>query len=242
MEAKEACNIIMNKVLRPTTVPQTRRELLLEHALAREVLREALADASKSWPDAGGYHFFEPIIGRGGVLSHAHHHGEVALTLLDSIEPAGVTTLVFDPYSLAAPLGALASLQPSAAVQVLNSGGLVNLCTVIAPFGKASEGKTAILLKIAYEGGGELEVEVPYGSLEVVPLLSGREALLDIRPMRRFDVGWGRGRAGRIKVKGGTVGLIIDARGRPLRLPSAKEERKKKVKRWLLDVGSDVTT
>jgi hypothetical protein len=238
MGVEEASNIIMNKKIRPTTVPQTRKELLLEHALAREVLREALVDARKIWPDAGDYHFFEPVIGRGGVLSHVPHHGEAALTLLDSIEPVGVTTLVLDLYSLAAPLGALASLQPLAAVQVLNSGGLVNLGTVVVPFGKGSEGRKAILLKIAYEGGGELEVDVPYGSLEVVPLPFGQEAILDIRPMRMFDIGWGRGRAARIRVKGGTVGLIIDARGRPLILPSAREERKEKIRRWLLNVGA----
>jgi hypothetical protein len=55
------------------------------------------------------------------------------------------------------------------------------------------------------------------------------------------DIGRGLGRGGKpYKVQGGAVGLIIDARGRPLvnALPSDADERLQRVQQWLWDVGA----
>jgi hypothetical protein len=72
----------------------------------------------------------------------------------------------------------------------------------------------------------------------VLPLPPGRQAVLQLKPLRRFDVGLGGpGKAGKRRVSGGLVGLIIDARGRPLRLPRQPEKRQLKMQRWLWDVG-----
>jgi hypothetical protein len=82
-------------------------------------------------------------------------------------------------------------------------------------------------------------VEVPYGSLEVIPLPSGHTANLELRPTRRFDVGLGtKGQAGTTKVEGGIIGIIIDARGRPLPLAEDPELQREKMQRWLWDMGS----
>jgi hypothetical protein len=47
-----------------------------------------------------------------------------------------------------------------------------------------------------------------------------------------------KGQAGTTKVEGGLMGIIIDARGRPLPLPDDPDERREKMQRWLWDVGS----
>jgi hypothetical protein len=39
-------------------------------------------------------------------------------------------------------------------------------------------------------------------------------------------------------VLGGLVGLIIDARGRPLVLPSDPTKRRERVQQWLWDMGA----
>jgi hypothetical protein len=44
-------------------------------------------------------------------------------------------------------------------------------------------------------------------------------------------------RGGKRRVSGGLVGLIIDARGRPLRLASDPEQRQVQMQQWLWDVG-----
>jgi hypothetical protein len=159
--------------------------------------------------------------------------------LLDALQPVGVTGLVLDKSRLVAPLSTVAMVNPLAAAQVTERDALHNLGTVVAPVGSAREGEIALKFKIAYEDGRSLEVEVPYGSLEVIPLATGQTADLELRPTRRFDVGLGtRGQAGTTKVEGGVLGIIIDARGRPLPIAQDPTEQREKVQRWLWDMGS----
>ncbi len=241
IEEGEAHSLLLNKSLRPTTLPATYETLLLEQALAREALRLALAEAREIWPigQASPYPhlspMFEPIVGSGGVLSCAPRPGQAALILLDAIQPIGVSTLVLDSRSFVAAMGAIAGVNPLAAVQAAGLGGLVNLGTVIAPVGQAREGEIVLRLKVEELN---LEMDVPYGSLEVYRLPSPEPLTLRVRPQRNFDVGWGPGRGRKIQFSGGSVGLIIDARGRPLTLPSDRERRRAKVQEWLWGVGA----
>jgi hypothetical protein len=245
MEVTEARNIIANKQLRPTTVPQTRRELLLEQAIAREALRLALTEARQRWvgrpsaPYPGLSPFLDLIVGGGGVLAHAPHYGQAALILLDVLQPLGVSSLALDVTSMAAPLGVTAAIEPLAAAQVMERDGFLSLGTVVAPVGTAREGEIALKLKITYDDGRALEMEVPYGSLEVLPLTTGHKATLELRPTRKFDIGLGaKGKGATTELEGGAVGVIIDARGRPLSLPATREEQQAKIQEWLWGVGS----
>jgi hypothetical protein len=160
--------------------------------------------------------------------------------LLDAIEPIGVTTLVLDRGGLLPALGVCALTQPLATVQSLDAGGLLTLGTVVTPVGHARLGETVLGVRIKYQNGGDLEVEVAAGSLEVLPLPPGQKAVLDLRPRRNIDVGrGGPGRGGSaVEVQGGLVGLVIDARGRPLALPSDAEKRRERVQQWLWDMGA----
>jgi hypothetical protein len=56
-----------------------------------------------------------------------------------------------------------------------------------------------------------------------------------------MDIGRGAGRGGKpYKIFGGAVGVIIDARGRPLTnaLPVDSEERLQRMQQWLWDMGA----
>jgi hypothetical protein len=245
MEVTEARNIIANKQLRPTTVPQTYRELLLEQAIAREALRLTLAEARQRWlgrpsaPYPELSPFLDLIVSGGGVLAHAPHYGQAALILLDVLQPIGVSSLVLDVASMAAPLGVTAALEPLAAAQVMERDGFFSLGTVVAPVGTARKGEIALKLKMTYDDGRALEMEVPYGSLEVLPLTIGHKATLELRPTRKFDIGLGaKGKGATTELEGGAVGVIIDARGRPLSLPGTRGEQQAKIQEWLWGVGS----
>lgn len=245
IEAAELADILHNKTLRYRTIPQTRQELLLEQAVAREILRLTLADLRARWaqsatPAADGLlPKFHLVIGGGGVLANAPSYGQVALVLLDALQPVGVSGLAVDQVRLMAPLGAAAMVNSDIASQVMERDALLNLGTVVAPVGTAREGDVALTFKIEYQDGRSLEVEVPYGSLEVIPLPAGQTADLELRPTRRFDVGLGtKGQAGTTKVEGGIIGIIIDARGRPLPIAEDPEEQSEKMQRWLWDMGS----
>ena len=108
---------------------------------------------------------------------------------------------------------------------------------MIAPMGTANPGDVVLQLAISYDNGSELEVEVEYGSLEVLPLPPGQTAEVHLKPAKRFNVGAGPGRNSRRRVPGGAVGLIVDARGRPLQLPADGDERRSRMEQWLWDMG-----
>jgi len=245
MAPVEIRNLLHNKAMHYRTVPQTREDLLLEQAVAREILRLTLHDLmprlakgpSRLYPDL--LPKFHLIAGAGGPVTNAFSHGQAALLLLDALQPVGVTGMVLDKLRLMAPLAAVAMVNPLAATHVLERDSLLNLGTVVAPVGTAREGEIALTFKIKYEDGRSLEVEVPYGSLEVIPLPTGQTADLELRPTRRFDVGLGtKGLAGSTKVEGGVIGIIIDARGRPLPIAQDPAEQRERMQRWLWDMGS----
>jgi hypothetical protein len=109
----------------------------------------------------------------------------------------------------------------------------------VAPVGTAREGEIALKLKITYDDGRALDMEVPHGSLEVLPLTTGRKATLELRPTRKFDIGLGaKGKGAITELEGGAVGVIIDARGRPLSLPATRGEQQAKMQEWLWGMGS----
>jgi hypothetical protein len=177
----------------------------------------------------------EPIIATGGILVQAPRLSQTVLMLLDAIEPVGITTLVLDEQGVAPALGAVAVSQPLAAVEALDAGPFLTLGTLVAPVGRARPGEVIMRVKITFEQGGELEIEAKYGSLEMLPLRIGEKARMELKPRRGFRVG----RAGGVvEVHGGAVGLVIDARGRPLRLPSGPDARRQLVQQWLWEMGA----
>jgi hypothetical protein len=161
------------------------------------------------------------------------------LILLDALQPIGVSSLALNVNSVAASLGVTATIEPLAAAQVMERDGFLSLGTVVAPVGTAREGEIALKLKITYDDGRALEMEMPYGSLEVLPLPAGHKATLELRPSRKFDIGLGaKGKGATTELEGGAVGVIIDARGRPLSLPATRGEQQAKIQEWLWGVGS----
>jgi hypothetical protein len=234
---------VLDKELRPLTIPADGRELLIEQALAREAIRAAARLGRPSWsrlaPRVKGRStpLFERIVGAGAVLSQATRPGQAALVLLDALEPIGVFELLLDVYNLMPALGAAAVAHPLSTVQALENKGLMSLGTVVVPTGKARPGEIILTVRMSYEGGGDLEVEVAAGTLEVLPLPLGQKATLRLQPRHDIDVGHVRKP---IEVEGGALGLIVDARGRPLvrHLPSDLEARRECIQQWLWDMGA----
>jgi hypothetical protein len=256
MEPDDARDILFNKSLHPVSLPQTWQDLLLEYALAREVMRQVIAQARPGWL-RGGHHLlahtpqWDLILGAGRTLTRTPHPGYAALLLLDALEPVGVSQIALDIGGIAATLGAVAATRPLAAAEVVEHDAFLNLGTVVAPLGTARPGEIALRLKVHYPSGRVVQHEVAYGSIELVPLGAGERATLELHPTHRFDMGLGEpGRGVTAEAEGGTLGLVIDARGRPLELPADGPGRRQLIQEWLgsvrivqdgADLGGDLS-
>jgi len=248
---EELRNRLRNKMIRPTTIPQTLEDLYVEQAVAREALRlafehhKSLARGLKGiqqtrtigealTQQATGQTLvdmmsLDMIVGSGGVLSHAPRRAQAALMMLDAYQPEGVTFLAVDSIFMMPQLGVLSTVHPEAAAQVFERDCLIMLGTAVAPVGGMRSGETACTVSIA--NGPSISVKA--GELAVVPLETGIEADAEITPARGLDVGAGRGRVHRTKVRGGVVGVMVDCRGRPLTLPAAADQRRTLLRQWM---------
>ncbi len=250
----EVRNRMRNKMIRPTTIPQTYHDLLIEQAVAREALRlafdhhKALArglkgvqqqrdigaafDQSETGQTLVNLWKLGMIIGSGGVLSHAPRRAQAALMMMDAYQPTGITMLAVDSIFMMPQLGVLSKVLPEAADQVFDRDCLVRLGDCIAPVGMAKPGEPCVTVSF----GGKTEA-VPFGEIRVLPLAERESVEAKVEPARGFDVGDGKGKAVTRELNGGIVGIVIDARGRPLILPSDSSQRVAKLREWLAAFG-----
>ena len=253
MDERELRNRVKNKMIRPTTIPQTLEALVFEQAVAREALRlsfeqhKAFATGLKGIQqqrtvgdafaqEAAGATLVDPmkldlLVASGGVLSHAPRMEQTALMLIDSFEPEGFTELAKDSIFMMPHLGVLASVHPDAAMEVFEKDCLIHLGTCVAPRGQGKAGKPCFSWRIsgARDGAGTVEC----GEIRLVPLAHGEECEMTVAPERGFDMGAGPGKPVTRRVRGGTVGLVLDGRGRSIEVPAAESERRATIGRWL---------
>jgi len=251
----ELRNRIKNKMIRPTTIPQTLEDLVIEQAIAREALRlafdqhRALAVGLKgvqtertisdiTQQTASGSTLVNLLelgllIGSGGVLSHAPRRVQAALMMIDAFLPEGLTELAVDSIFMAPQLGVLSTVHPEAATQVFDRDCLIRLGSVLAPIGAGRSGQPCLTVEIAAEGRPGVDRRVPFGTLTLLPLPAEGIVRLTAAPERGFDLGLGRGRALETGIRGGAVGLIVDTRGRrPFALPDDPHARIEKLREW----------
>ena len=254
IEERQLRNRIKNKMIRPTTIPQTLEELMIEQAVAKEALRLAfdqhkslavglkgvqqqrtISDAfsqSSTGMTLVDMMGLDMIVGSGGVLSHAPRRSQAAMMLMDAFLPEGITRLSVDSIFMMPQLGVLAQVNRLASMQVFKRDCLINLGTCIAPVGRAAEGKSCMSIEILMTDGSIINREISCGQILVIPLHETERAKIDIHPRSGFDVGAGNGKRLETEVSGGVVGIIIDARGRPFQLPQNAAQRVNKLNEW----------
>ncbi|MEZ5940119.1 MAG: glutamate mutase L [Planctomycetaceae bacterium] len=236
MDERELRNRVKNKMIRPTTIPQTAEALEFEQAVAREALRLAYKQHKEFATTLKGVQqqrtvgdtFSQEMSGQtivdnmklnllvasGGVLSHAPEMEQTAMMLLDAFEPEGVTELAKDSIFMMPHLGVLASVHPEAALQVFERDCLIYLGTAVAPRGVKRADK--LCLRYSLSGAISEKGTLHCGELKILPLAPDTEVEAVLEPESGFDVGAGPGQRLTTTLRGGTVGLILDGRGRPL--------------------------
>ena len=247
-------NRIGNKMIRPTTIPQSLEELKIEQAIAREALRlsfiqhKAFAvglkgvqkertisdafDQSSSGETLVNMMDLDIIVGSGGVLSHAPRRHQSARMMIDSFLPEGITQIAVDSIFMMPQLGVLAIVHEKAATEVFNKDCLLRLGTCVAPVGPIKAGKEYMRIRFTLPDGKMIDKAYTIGEMELFE--APYEAMeAEIIPARGVDVGSGPGQIVKTKIYGGLVGIIIDARGRrPFVLPVNPVERVSKLQEW----------
>jgi uncharacterized protein (TIGR01319 family) len=268
IDPAEVRNRLRNKMIRPTTIPQTYEDLLIEHAVSREALRLAFEhhkslarnltgsaqqrDIGQIFDQASGGDSLvnmmklDMVIGSGGVLSHAPNRAQAALMMLDAYQPEGVTMITVDSIFMMPHLGVLSEHLYDAAKEVFERDCIVRIGTCIAPVGTGKAGEQCVRVY-----GGSVDVSVPFGQIQVIPFTNSMADSITVEPGRNFDVGAGKGkpvvvskydntRGNRNQTTNlieGTVGIIVDARGRPFQIDLSSPNRIEQLKSDLSAFG-----
>ena len=196
-------NRIRNKMIRPTTIPQSLEDLMVEQAIAREALRLAflqhidlaiglkgvqqqrtIADTFKQ--DASGASLVDMLkldilVGSGGVLSHAPRRSQAMMMLIDAFQPEGVTRIAVDSIFMMPQLGVLSAVDDPdieesakrAAVEVFNKDCLIRLGTCIAPVGEGKAGKVCLEIEGELPDGTPLHQKFSAGDSAAFPFPAG---------------------------------------------------------------------
>lgn len=248
-------NRIKNKMIRPTTIPQTLEDLVIEQAICREALRlsfdqhRALAvglkgrqqardisdafDQSASGASLVNLMRLGLLVGSGGVLSHAPRRSQAMLMMIDAFLPEGVTGLAVDSIFMTPQLGVLSTVHEEAATQVFERDCLIHLGACVAPVGAGRPGQPCMKVAVEPAVGPATNHAVAFGDFSLVRPVAGGRVRLRVTPERGFDAGAGRGRTVESEVEAGVVGLVLDARGRqPFALPAEPKRRIELLREW----------
>ncbi len=235
---------LQNKMIHPSFLPATLEDLAIEQAWTRVKLIRTLENAALFFPDLeydqhkGLTGKYEPIIISGAALDKAPTLGQTLLMALDSIQPSGITTLLLDRSQVLAGLGSIAEHESLLPVQVLDSEVLENLATVVCAQSNVREGALVVKVEIVFDEGERVLLDVRQGEIKLVEIEESTHLRIYLAPEVHTDIGMGeRGLGGWISLKSGKLGVVIDARGRPIKLPEGIERRSQLIKTWLWELG-----
>ena len=250
LKESDLTNRIANKMIRPTTIPQTLDELIVEQAIAREALRLSFDqhkkfavslkgvqqertisdtfDQTMSGETLVDMQELDMIVGSGGVLSHAPRREQACKILIDSFLPEGITELSVDSIFMMPQLGVLASVNEKAAIEVFNKDCLVRLGTCIAPLGEGEIGQEMLDYTIFVEGEKHTG-SLKYGELKVIKA-KYVECKANFNLNSNFSIQNKSVYEG--SIYGGEVGIVLDGRGRPFNFNVNTEGRKSLIENW----------
>jgi hypothetical protein len=152
----------------------------------------------------------------GNRFHQLQHQGQAMLQMLDIIQPVGLSEVFIDRDNLAASLGTAAQMDPKIPLHCILDQVIPRLATLIAPAHKSREGLRLLSLTLIQENGKATELEVKSGELTSIPLKPGLKAELKIGLHSGANLGARFDHGNTLTVVGSLLGIVIDARGRPL--------------------------
>lgn len=221
----ELAQYALNKGLRPASVPLDMRDRYIEYALLRAGIRMMAGELSQL--DRSGVSL---VIVAGGIFSGGGQGALDMMLLADALELGGVVQVRSDPHGALAALGALASVEPTAVVQLANGNVLESVGSLLRVSGQAAAGTRALKVQARRDSGEVIEREVIAGDMWHLPVAHSSTAELRIQVRRGLSIG-GKRRL-RLKLTGGRGGVLIDARLGAQASAATKTERAVNMLRW----------
>jgi hypothetical protein len=198
---------VFNRARWPDAVPATTLTLALEMALAREAVSHTLRDAERSGISVAAFRSAPAVVCTGRIASFPRP-AQCAIVAIDALEPSGTTRISREIPDALIAAGAIAS---RGAADVAGRSEALAVALTLWP-----RRPTAITVS---DASGTIEQRLGRGALILMPT-TGR---VDVRVGNSSE---------RVSAESLTLGVIIDARGRPLELPQSDAERLPALARW----------
>lgn len=207
-------NFFGNRRFRSHILPKNIKELEIEEAYARTYLSEKFNGRVKENKVL--------IAASGGVLSGAPSLTRVAILISDILESGDVAEVSFDREFFLPSFGALLSRYKQLEA--------ANLGSWFEPLGTF----------ISLGGAGKVSLDWGYSQVQEVELGSGEISLIPAPAGQRIDLGLtfpiSSKEIRKISVNGGTLGILLDARTKPLPLVFGQEASRHQVASWQKEI------
>ena len=224
IDEKQLRNRIGNKMIRPTTIPQTLEELQVEQAIAREALRLAfiqhrkfavglkgiqkqrtIADAFRQQVDDSLVNMMklDLIVGSGGVLSHAPRRVQSMRMMIDAYAPEGVTAMAVDSIFMMPHPGCSRRSMKKPPLRFSEKDCIIYLGTCIAPVGPIDTQRP--VLRVTYTSSSDETIDVTVSAHEMLRLECTQDEPVQaiVTPLQKqLDVGSGPGRPWKGELRG----------------------------------------
>ena len=102
----------------------------------------------------------------------------------------------------------------------------------MAPIGQGKDGERLTDYEITFPDARLVKDQLKMGALRLFPLGLNEKATITMKPAKQIDLGEGLGVPVTREVQGGVVGLMLDGRGRPLKLPADQQVRVAALTKW----------
>jgi len=208
---------VFNRARWPDAVAADPLALSLEIALAHEAIAHALAAAEAAGLPVATLRA-TPVIAVTGRAADLPRPAQSLVVAIDAIQPTALCSVLRDRADALVAIGGIAAREAAVIGVEAAIGAQHEALALVAPFEQAA--KVRIM-----SGGVRRDEIVERGSFRALAVEGTIEIVAQGTALR------GRGVAG-------PLGLVLDARGRPLTLPSRDAERIPTVAAWFASVGA----
>jgi hypothetical protein len=239
LSSEEIAHWVLNRALRPTSMAESTHDMAVERAILIELARSAwtaMAASSDARID---------VIVAGHPFSTMRSAPLAAITLLDIFQPdpaSGIVDIVLDVDGLMPAAGAIGERSPAMAADLVENDLLSPFAAALIVKGNGNDGELAARGQVQYENGETTRFSVTNGSIHRLDFIPGQNAKVTVmcesgysiggqQQFPDLNVGWNG------DLRPGEVGLLIDARNRPVRMPSDAGSRASRTSNWLEDIG-----